>query len=232
VGDRLGAQVVGTWLTAGVGGERIERRDQRISPARYAGVTAGLQAVGFERLSRSTLINASVEFVEGDLTSAVGGAGEHLSRTTADASLQVCARKNLFVGLQVAMRGEVVEHTYPLTPITEDFDVVVASLSPVVTWFPRLRGRPLRLRGSVAAVSLVDREYSRSKAGESDDDVSGPATWAAGVLEVSRDFRDNARVSWRVAARATAWSHRTEIGAANVETRASISGRVRLGSLR
>jgi hypothetical protein len=218
-------------VTAAVGAERIDRRDHRISPVRYDGVTAGW-TLGLERRGPVTMFAMNVGFIEGDLVSNSSGGKEHLRRETMDASLQLRVRPNLFAGLELGVRNEQTEHSYPHSSIPETFDIVAASLSPVVTWVPAWRDGTVRIRGSLAAVTVVDREYSRTKAGASVDEIAGPLAWSSGTLEVSRVFRENARVSWRVAGRASAWNYRTEIGAANVEMRASAGGRVRLGRIR
>ena len=197
---------------------------------RYDGVTAGW-TLGIERRGPVTLFAAHAGFIEGDLVSNSSGGSEELRRETVDASLQLRVRPSLFAGLELGLRGEQTDHAYPHSSISESFDIMTASLSPVITWIPAWRGGTVRIRGSLAAVTLVDREYSRTKAGSSVDEIAGPLAWSSGTLEVSRLFRENARVSWRVAGRASAWNYRTEIGAANVEMRASVGGRVRLGRI-
>ena len=188
--------------------------------------------MGVERRGPVTLFAVHAGVIEGDLVSHGNGGAEQLRRETMAASLQLRVRPGLFAGLELGVLGEQTEHSYPASTITETFDVVAASLSPVVTWIPSWRNGTVRIRGSLAAVTLVDREYSRTKAGNSVDEIAGPLAWSSGTLEVSRLFRENARVSWRVAGRASAWAYRTEIGAANVETRVSVGGRVRLGRIR
>lgn len=219
-------------MTAGFGGERIERRDRRVSPARYSGVAPGWSG-GVERRGTASLFDANLEYIAGDLTAGgIPGAVDRLRRGTFETSLQLGVQRHLFAGLQLGLRAENAEHTYPFTPFPETFDVVAASLSPVVTWVTPWRAGAVRVRGSAAALSLVHRAYSRSKAGSSDGDYAGPTEWASGTLETSWLVRDRSRVSWKLAMRATAWSHRTEGGAATVETRASVSGRVRLGRIK
>jgi hypothetical protein len=218
-------------VTAGIGAERNERRDHRASPARYAGVGAGW-ALGLERSGATTLFQANVGANDGTLTSGGSGGEGQLRRETMDVSFQLRFRPNLFAGLEVGVRAEELEHTYPAALTTETFDIVTASLSPVVTWIPSWRGGTFRVRGSIAAASLVDREYSRTKAGDGVDEVAGPMTWSSATLDVTRIFRESERVSWRIGARATAWAYRVEIGAANVEARAAVGARVRLGQIK
>lgn len=219
-------------MTAGFGGERIERRDRRVSPARYSGVAPGWGG-GVERRGASTLFDANLEYIAGDLTAnGIPGAGDRLRRGTLETSLQLGVRRHLFAGLQLGLRAENVEHTYPFTPFPETFDLVAASLSPVVTLVTPWRAGAVRVRGSAAALSVVHRAYSRSKAGSSDVDYAGPTEWASGTLEASWLLSERSRVSWTLAMRATAWSHRTEIGATTVEARASAGGRLRLGRIK
>jgi hypothetical protein len=198
---------------------------------RYDGYLGSLDA-GFERRGTVTLFESHVGLTRGDLISRSGGGGtEYLVRGTADVSLQLRMRPRLFAGLEVALREEEVEHRYPQSPFPESFDVVTMSLSPVVTWAPSWRDGTIRVRGSLTAVTLVDREYSRTKAGSTVDEVAGPTTWSSGSLEVSRLFNEDARVSWRVAARASAASYRVDAGATNLDMRLSATGRLRLGRI-
>jgi hypothetical protein len=230
-GDRLGAQVTGTWASLGFGMERMDRRDHRISPAKYSG-SAIAWRWGVERRTARFAYGLEGEIGGGDLESQLTGGQEHVVRFGSNVWWQYCLRPSLCGGIDVAGRLEEAEHSYPHTVFTESFDVAVVTLSPRVTWTPRWRGHGIRVDGFVAGISQVNHEYSRSKAGATKDGYALPTTWSSGSVEVSRLFRERARVSWRLAARSTAWSHRVEDGAASVGTQLSLAGRLRLGRIR
>jgi hypothetical protein len=137
----------------------------------------------------------------------------------------------LGITLDGAVTG--VQHFYSGTTGAQVFATGVATLSPVIYWYPGEGRRRIQLRASVPAIALVVRPYSRTGIqGQAIPwTLVGPNRWRAASLRPHYTSNDANQLAIRSTYQLDMRSYRDQSGYAAVENQLSIAALVRLGRL-
>jgi len=210
-------------------GDRMDRRDDIISPARYGGLVWGARAAyGGDWTAHRTTVSA--EFRTGALSGAIGNgssetvydgklAGSYLRRTRAG-----------FVGAELSARASLVAHNYGQSGFSDDYGLLLVSVSPAIDW----DRRGWRLRASAPLLSLVSRPYSRLNITRVHLPlrVAGPDQVRAAHVTVAYTAATKRRAALLTSYALDLLSIADQPGLASVENRFTVGVRWRLGRSR
>lgn len=210
-------------------GDRMDRRDEIISPGRYGGLLWGARLAYDGDWTRHRT-QAALEVSTGQLTGPFS-TGSH--QTVYDARLggsYLRPSRVGFVGAELSLRASAFSHTYGSGPFTEDYGLLLISLSPMIDW----DHGAWRVRGSAPLVSLVSRPYSRLNVtrGDLPLHVAGPDELRAVSVDVSHTSSMRRKVALRTAYTLHVQSFAEQYGLAAVENRFSAAVLLRFGRSR
>jgi len=137
-------------------GDRIDRRDDIISPGRFGGMVWGTRA-GYGGDWRTHRTSITAEFRTGSLSGSIANGSTETVYDARLAGAYLRPTRVALVGAELAIRGSAYSHSYGGSGFSEDYGLLLMSLSPAVGWD---RG-VWRVRASVPVLSLVSRPYSR-----------------------------------------------------------------------
>lgn len=230
LGATTGASAQGTTHAVVVGAhiQRLDHRDERVSPLMYRGTLGGGSA-GYQRARAGELSALDLGFTLGSLAAGDRGGRQWLGIGQVRASHLWRVAPTLLVGADLTADVRVLDHQYRFAA-DEVFESSAAGLAPAVRWEPRF-APGLHLRVAAPVLSWVRHSYSRVKAGnEGGFALAGPGSWREATLEVNHVLAADRRVGWRLGYRLALRSLARDDGYAAVENRVHLASVVRLGA--
>lgn len=208
-------------------GDRIDRRDETISPSRYRGVLSGA-ALGYQSRLAAGWMESSLAFETGGLA---GDANSESRERVYDAAIDVAYLRRwrgMWAGATIRGRETAIVHRYGGSVYDEDFALATVALSPTLDWAYADR---LHVRASAPLVSVVMHPYSRLNAtgGHLPWRLAWPWQARAARLEASLVSNTFSRFAFRTAYALELQSVNTGLGVASVENRLSAGTVVRFG---
>jgi hypothetical protein len=218
------------WLHVAGFMARRDANDAAVSPMHRGGWITG-RRLGYERLSRRTLLRAGLDQAGGRLSAGKSDASRsEFTRVAGDASLLARVSYTVMAGVEVAGTNDVTDQVFALNGVTERFETSALWLAPTVDWVPLIFEGRVTVRASVAAVARVRQPWSREKASDGTDvpAMLGAGAWRHAALEVMRDASPWSRVALRVGYRGVLRSTRHRLGSASVDHAIGVTARLRV----
>src|SRR6185436_11895265 len=114
-------------------GDRIDRRDEVISPAEYGGMLWGAR-VGYAGEWTAHRTETTLEFRTGALSGPFASGSSQRVWDARLAGTYLRPSRIGFVGAELDTRASAYEHKYGSNDFAEDFAVLLVTLGPVVHW--------------------------------------------------------------------------------------------------
>lgn len=207
-------------------GDRMDRRDDNISPGRFGGMMWGGR-VGYGGEGPSHRTSISAEFRAGSLSGSIGNGSTQSVFDARIAGSYVRPMRVARVGAELGLRGSVFAHTYGLSGFSGDYGLLLVSLSPVIDWDHGV----WRVRVTSPLVSLVSRPYSRINItrGRLPIHIAGPTELRAINAYVTYTAASTRRAAFRASYGLEVMSIARDDGLAAVENRFAVGVLWRFG---